>query len=160
MPNFKSQNVSRQNPAPVPVAQEDITVREKITLTAAQVAINNVLELAVLPANCVPVDYVLIADDLDSGGSPTSTIDLGILTTALDAVSTAAADGGDEWVDGSNLTQAGGILLATASKAANEVLGAVQPAGVDRVVGVKLMTASATPAAGSITLQMTYRSTR
>jgi hypothetical protein len=110
-----------------------------------------------LPADCVPVGYVLNVSDLDSGGSPAVTLDLGILNEAGTAISTADEDGGDEWVDGSTLGQGGGILLHTASKAAYDVVGAVEAVDVDRVVAVVIPVGAATGADGTIELELFYK---
>ncbi len=159
MATIKTQNASGVNPAPIPVAQEDVTVFEELSLLAAQVANNNVLQMMILPAGCVPVGYILQSSDLDTG-SPTVTVDLGILNEAGDAISTAAADGGDEWLDGSTLPQAGGIALHTASATTFSVLKDVQPSDEDRVVAVVFKSAAATPAAGTVGLELTYRTVR
>lgn len=160
MATLKTENASGVNPAPVPVAQEDVTVHEEKALLAADVAINNIVQLAILPAGCVPVGYVLEADDLDTDGTPAITLDFGILNDAGDGISTDDADGGDEWIDGSTLAQAGGIALHTASKALYDVLKNVQVADVDRIVAVKIATAADAAQAGSIGLDLTYRSAR
>lgn len=157
MATIKSKNVLGTEPAPVPVAQELVTVRVDVDLTAAQVVSGNVVQLAVLPAGCVPVSYVFESTDLDTNVSPTATLDLGILADSGTAISTAAADGGDEWIDGSTLPQAGGIALNTASKALYDVVKAVQASDEDRVVAAVFASAVATAAAGKVSLELTYK---
>lgn len=157
MATIKSKNVQGLEPAPVPVAQELVNVRIDVALTAAQVANGNVVQLAVLPAGCVPVSYVFESTDLDTNVSPTATLDLGVLNDAGTAISTAAADGGDEWIDGSTLPQAGGIALNTASKALYDVVKAVQVSEEDRVIAAVFATAVATAAAGTVSLELTYK---
>lgn len=159
MATIKTQNASGVNPAPIPVAQEDVTVFEELALTAAQVANGNVLQMMILPAGCVPVGYILQSTDLDTG-SPTITFDLGILNDAGTGISTAAADGGDEWLDGSTLPQAGGIALHTASATTFGVLKDVQASDEDRIVAVLIASAVATPAIGTVGLELTYRASR
>jgi hypothetical protein len=159
MPTIKTQNASGVNPAPIPVAQEDVTVFEELSLLAAQVANGNVLQMMLLPAGCIPVGYALRSTDLDTG-SPTITFDLGILNAAGNAISTDAKDGGDEWIDGSTLPQAGGIVLHTASAGAFDVLHDVQASDVDRIVAVVMATGAATAAAGVVGLELTYRTVR
>lgn len=136
-------------PAPIPVAQEDLTVKGKVTLTAAQNAVNNILALAVLPADCVPVGYTLEASDLDTNGAPAILLNLGILNQAETAIETAL-------LTGSNIGQAGGIALHHASKATYDALDGVAAVGYDRVVGVVIATGAATPAAGTVQLELRY----
>lgn len=159
MATIKSDNASGANPAPVPVAQEVVSVYEDIALTAGQVVNQNVIQLCILPANCVPVSYVLQSTDLDTG-TPTITFDLGVLNDAGAAISTAAADGGDEWLDGSTLPQAGGIALSTASATTFGVLKDVTPVNEDRIIAVLIASAVATPAAGTVSFEFNYRAAR
>jgi hypothetical protein len=153
----KSSTVSNQTPAPVPFDQATVTVVETINLTAAQVAANNVIELGILPAGCVPISYVLAADDLDSGA--TVTMDLGIVNSGETAISAATADGGSKWVTASTLAQAGGLLLSTASKAAYDIVKAVTPVDANRIVGV-VFPAGSTGQAGKLRLELSYAPAR
>lgn len=153
---IKTENVSGINPAPVPIAQEVVTVRERITLTTAQEVTGNVLEFAVLPANCVPVGYKLRSDDIDSVTGVT--LDLGIINAGETAVSASVADGGSKWVTASTLGQAGGLLLDTASAAAWKIPGDVLPSSANRIVGVVFAAGPTTPVAGMIELEFSYRS--
>lgn len=157
METIKSKNVLGQEPAPIPAGQELVTVRIAVALAVGEVLAGNVVELAVLPGDCVPVSYVLESTDLDTNGAPTITADFGIVNEAGTAISVLAADGGDEWIDGSTLPQAGGIVLNTASKAAYDVLKAVQDVETDRIVGVVFATGAATAAAGTVSLELTYK---
>jgi hypothetical protein len=156
MATIKSNIANGSEPAALPVAQEVVSVRIAVSLLAAQVIANNVVELAVLPADCVPVGYVVNASDLDTG-TPTVAFDFGILDEAGTAISTAAEDGGDEWIDGSTLAQGGGIVLHTASKDAYDIIGAVEPVDVDRTVGIVFGVGAATGAAGTIELELFYK---
>jgi hypothetical protein len=144
-------------PMPIPVAQEDVSVYVEVPLSTAQIDAGTVLDMLILPADCVPVGYALTATDLDTNGSATITLDLGILNADEDAISTDTADGGDEWLDGSTLAQAGGIALHTASRSTFAVLKSVQPVDEDRHVAVVISTDAATAAAGTIGLELTYR---
>lgn len=144
-------------PAAQPMGQETITQPVSVAIGTADLTLNDMVEMWVLPAGCVPVGYELDATDMDTG-TPAIAFDFGILNDAGDAISIAAADGGDEWIDNSTLAQAGGIVLHTASAAASRVLAAVQPVDYDRKVGVKIMTAPATAAAGTFSGRLAYRS--
>lgn len=136
-------------PAPIPVAQEVLSAKAKVVLTAAQVAAANVVTFVVLPADCVPVGYVINSDDLDSGVAAL-TFDFGILNAGETALDTTL-------VSGSTLGQAGGLLLHTASKAAYDLLSGVAADDVDRMVGLKFVVAAGTAAAGDIEVELLYK---
>jgi hypothetical protein len=168
MATKQSLTCSGSKPAPIPTGMEEINVRESVATTAADIAINNVVQLLVLPANCVPTEYLLDITDLDTG-TPAILLDFGLLTTSVNAsgqrvngttISIAAADGGDEWIDNSTLAQAGGIALDTASAALHRVLMAVTPVDYDRVVAVVVAVAATGALAGTIACELGYRAAR
>lgn len=142
---------------PTPSGPEVVTVYTEVALTAAQVAAGNVVQCFDLPANCLPVGYAINNDDLDSGATPTLVADFGILDAAGVAISIAAADGGDEWIDGSAALQAAALTLHTASRASFDVLKSVQKSDVDRIVALVIMVAPATAAAGGVGVEFSYR---
>lgn len=158
MATIKSKYASGKVPMPIPSGVEVVAVKAAVALTAAEVVNGNVIQLAILPGDCVPVGYILKSDDLDTNGVPTITADLGILNAAGTAISILAADGGDEWIDGSTLPQAGGIALHTASAAAYNVLQAVTPDPEDRIVALVIASAVATAAAGTVQVELFYKS--
>jgi len=149
MAKIESLYGSGKLPAPIPVAQEVLSAKAKVVLTAAQVASGNIVTFVVLPADCVPVGYVINADDLDSGVAAL-TFDFGLLNAAETAIET-------ELVANSTLAQAGGLLLHTASKAAYDLLSGVAVDDVDRVVGIKFDTAAGTAAGGDIEVELLYK---
>lgn len=157
MATIKSKYRNGELNMPTPSGPEVVTVYTEVELAAGDVAINNVVQMFVLPANCVPVGYAINNDDLDTNGSPTLTADLGILDSTLLVVSTAAADGGDEWLDGSTALNAASLTLHTASKATFDVIKQVQKSSTDRIVAIVLKTASATAAAGTLGMEFSYR---
>jgi hypothetical protein len=142
---------------------ETITQYEEVAVATTDIEVNDIIHLCILPANCVPTGYVLDSSDLDNGGTA-AVLDFGIITSAANtdgtAISTAANDGGDEWIDGSTLAQAGGIALDSASAALWRVLRDVQPVNYDRKVAVVVAVAPTTPQAGTIACQLSYRAAR
>lgn len=158
MPTIKSKVATGVTPTPVPSAQEVMSLRVSVALTAGFVIAANVVELVNLPAGCVPVGYVINADDLDTNAAPTVAFDFGILNDAGLLVSTGANDGGAKWVTASTLAQAGGLLLETASKAAYGVIGAVKAVDANRKVGIVFTAGALTGAAGNIELELFYKS--
>jgi hypothetical protein len=93
---------------PQPADSSEVTVRVTAGIVGTG-AINDVIKLAKLPADCVCTGWILEGDDLDSGTNLLTT-DLGILNAAETAVSAAAADGG-KWLTASGaLTGAPGYV--------------------------------------------------
>lgn len=156
MAKIKSKYRSGELNMPTPSGPEVVTVYTEVALTSAQVANGNVIEFFELPAGCVPVGYAINNDDLDTGGTA-MTADFGILDTAGTAVSTAAADGGDEWIDGMTTLTGAALTLHTASRAAFDVLKSVQKSERNRVVGIVINGAPTTPAAGGVGVEFSYR---
>lgn len=103
--------------------------RDVAAPTAAPTA-NDTQELAVLPAGCVPVGYLVNVPDLDTGA--TFTFSLGFLNTGKTDLSTAAAEGGAVLASAKTTAQAGGLLVPEATS-----LLAVQPVNYDRYFAVK-----------------------
>lgn len=157
MATIKSEYVNGKKPQPIAVAQEVVSAYVEVVLTAAEVAINNVVQCFVLPAGHIPVGYAISNGDLDSNGVPTLTADFGILTAAGTAISTVAADGGDEWLDGSTAVQSASLTLHTANKTAFDTLYNVQASDEDRIVAIVFPTAAATAAGGTIGVELQYK---
>lgn len=132
--------------------------RAEFSATTA-LAANDVIEMGPLPAGCTVVQVILDSDDLDSNGSPTITLDVGLLTGDYGALLDGAGakrdlinTGSPEIFAASNVAQAGGVatpVLKTAYRIAE--------AGVDQSVGIKVHAGAATAAAGKIGLTVIYR---
>lgn len=128
----------------------DLVVNEFfIDLTAAQVANGNVFDVGILPAYHTVVDMILMPDDLDTNGTPTITLDVGLLSgTPGDATSDRTI--GAEFFSGDTGARTGALArmsLASGFK--------VKPTESDRSIGVKVAAAVATAAAGRIRLLVT-----
>lgn len=114
-------------------AGQAVAVRGKYAV-AANLALNDVIQLVTLPAGAVIEDLVLDIDPLDTNGTPTTVLQVGVLNSAGTGIS-------------------GPVLLATTgaqSKAAG-VLRAVledalrvEPSPVQRQIGALVQTAAAT----------------
>lgn len=150
-------------PAAVPMGSEEVCAYTDVAIATTDLDLADVIQLAILPANCVPEGYVLDMTDMDS--TTTLAVNFGLLGTTVASngqrtdnatVSTAAADGGAAWAAASTLGQAGGILLHTASAAAFRVLKDVTPVNYDRKVALVVSTAG-TAVAGTASLQLKYR---
>jgi hypothetical protein len=128
-------------PAFTPSTTQITAQRGAMTAVTADVALNAVGALLILPAGCVPVGVYM-----DGEGSPAC--DVGIINDAETALSNAAADGGGNWA---SALAANGAQL-TLSKNMMRVL----PSTTDRKVGVRFTTAGS---AGIFGLTMLYRQT-
>lgn len=140
-------------PMPNPKGSEVVNVRLVYdSAVEGALALNDVVELGLLPEGCVPVDWILDVSDLDSNGSPAIVMSVGILTAAKTAISTATADGGAAWATGLTTAQAGGMVRPT-----TRPTYLTQPSTSPRSVGVLISTAAATFQAGTLALNLSYR---
>lgn len=156
MSTKKSNHVKGIIPTPNPSGKEVISVYESLALATSDIDLADVVQYFVLPAGCVPVGYAIGATDMDVG-TPLLTANFGLLNTAETAISTAAADGGAAWIENLALSGAAALTLHTASKAAYDVLKAVTASAVDRVVAFVVSAAATTPAAGTLTVEFSYK---
>lgn len=127
--------------------------RFAINLQAADLALNTVGAVGILPAGAIPMFLEIDATDMDSNASPTLAFSLGVVNDAETAISTATADGGAAWLTGRQEGGAAGVsgLLTSAA------MRAVQAAKTDRKIGVQITTAAATPVAGTLGVTLYYR---
>jgi len=132
-------------------AGHTVTMRFSIALTTAQLVTGNIIELAPLPAGCVPVGVTLDSDDLDSGTA--ALLDVGIMSGAF-GDNDAARTCGAEFISQSNVAQAGGVVRPTLVSAYRQAA-----ANTDRSIGVKIQTQPGTPVAGTIGLTVSLATT-
>jgi hypothetical protein len=151
MANIKSDYAAGKLPSKIAQGGEVVALYYEINLAAAPV-LNDTIELGPLPGGHVPVDYTLDCDDLDTNGTPTIALSLGLLNSGKTDLSTAAADGGAVWASGITSAQAGGF-----TRNAGRILNAVQAAETDRAIALKVTTAAATFAAGKARLTVLAR---
>jgi len=117
-----------------------------IDLTADQVANGNFFDVGILPAFHTVVDMVLIPDDLDSNGTPTVALDVGLVSgTPGDADSNRTI--GAEFFSADIGARTGALSRMSLASGFR-----VQPVGYDRSIGVKVSAAAATAAAGRVRL--------
>jgi hypothetical protein len=159
--NASNDYLTGRAPVRTPAGIEDVSVRYALTLATSEEATNQIGEIGILPAGCVPIAAALDADDLDTNGTPTAAIDIGLSNAAVannlqakggTAISTAAADGGAAWAAGLTTAQAGGQTMIT-----SKALSRVTPVAWDRYILLKFATGSATAAAGTVGLTLSYR---
>jgi hypothetical protein len=134
-------------------AREIYTVTSKVTLDD-QVDTNDMIGLAILPANCIPVDCALYSTDL---GTDEILVDVGILNTAEDDLVPSSL-----LVDGSEICRAGGLarmddyecVFAPATWLAEATCPDLS---AEKTVALKVMTKATTPASGTLYFKLDYR---
>ncbi|WP_331373763.1 hypothetical protein [Sinorhizobium chiapasense] len=127
------------------IAGAATAVRFAHQLSAAPSA-GDILELAMIPAGTRVVEMILDSDDLDTNGTPTLTMDVGLMSGSFGDEDQARTCGA-EFFSGSSVAQAGGSerpSLKTAFRTGKS--------NVDRSIGIKFPNAAATFAAGTIGL--------
>ena len=139
-------------PALYPSGSEVVAVRFAVALTTADLVVNRIGEIGVLPAGCVPVAMIVDSDDLDSNGTPTLAMSIGVLNAAGTALSTTTDDGGAVWAASVTTGRASGMDFPT-----SRALQRVNPTSTDRKIGVTVTTAAATAAAGTFGVTLLYR---
>ena len=125
----QSEAVSGSRPAVYPAAAGELLVADaSIEATEAQLALNALLGLVILPAGCVPVDFTLIEDDLDTSTNLVQAV--GVLNSTEDDLVANT-----NFLTGSTIGRAGGFARATAIPDALKA-----PSASDRVIAVKTTT--------------------
>lgn len=124
-----------------------VVVAKRATVSVpADLAADDVLEMILVPPGHRVVDLIVDSDDLDTNGTPTIALDVGFMTgTPGVADSTRTVD--QTFMVGSAVAQAGGIARPTAKTAMRDT-----PNDSIRAIGIKVATAGATKAAGTIGL--------
>lgn len=139
--------LSINHPA-ISLSQAGQTVEEIGEHTApVTLAADDTIALCKLPAEHIPVDFMLQSADLDTHGTPTITVTVGIMNAA-----------GDDLVASTNFLTASTVCQAGGVARANVVDGLqLASSNTDRVVGLKVITAGATKAAGKVRGVLRYR---
>ncbi len=135
--------------APYPSQSGVVTAHRFAMPAPVGLALDDILEIAVLPPGYRVLDVILDTDDLDTGGSPALVFDVGFMSGEVGSL--GARTCGDEFLDGVTTGQAGGVVRPTLTKAFRTGVS-----NVARSIGIKAATAGATPAAGTIGLTVYY----
>lgn len=142
-------------PMPDPMGSEVVSLRVSAVINGTG-AINDVIPMCKLPAQCVPIDWEIDSDDLDTGTSVLA-VDFGVIVAG--AVSGTAANGG-KWLTASTGLAAAAFLERRAQTAAVVTAFARMTADVaERSIGFVVTTAGngASTANGILGLKLTYR---
>ena len=112
--------------------------------TTTSLAANDLIKMAILPAGYVMTGGYLASTDIDTNASPAVTMTVGLMD-----LGDTALDSGTDFLTASTVGQAG--TLAAFSTGLTQ-----GPFTVDKIVAVKVVTAAATKAAGTVTCQIEY----
>ena len=132
-------------------AGEVMVMEEKVALPDTLTS-DDIVKFGYLPAGCVMTDMIVAADELDTHGTDTLRINVGLLNST-----------GDDLVAGSLMVTAmnadAAVNVARAGAVVTDVamLDPVAPTQTDRVVAAKITAAAATAAAGDLRVKMFYR---
>lgn len=153
---------------PVPSADSFglVAVRFTLAMATADLALNSIGQIGVLPAGAEPVEVFIDGTDMDSGaGAAVYQIGIGNLAlqdaagaVSADAkntlISTIAADGGGAWGDTSTAvaTAFDKRMTRTLNNMAN-----VTAKNYDRAIVAKVTTAPSTAVAGTLGVTLFYR---
>ena len=141
---LKSVNVAGARPAVYPDEAGKVLVSDgSYEITAALNVDEQTIALCSLPAGCIPLDFTVVVDDLDSGAG--IVIDGGAIASAEDSVDQVM-------ISASIVGQAGGIARAT-------LFPVVTPAETETLFGVHITTGPGGAQAGTIRGILIYRST-
>jgi len=141
---LKSTNVTDARPAVYPDEAGKVLVSDgTYEITAAENVDEQTIALCSLPAGCIPLDFTLIVDDLDSHGTPAIVVDGGGISATEDSVDRIM-------IPASTVAQAGGVARST-------LFPMVAPVDTETLFGMHITTAAGTAAAGTIRGILTYR---
>ena len=141
---LKSTNVAGARPAVYPDEAGKVLVSDgTYGITAAENVDEQTIALCSLPAGCIPLDFTLIVDDLDSHGTPAIVVDGGGISATEDSVDRIM-------IPASTVAQAGGVARST-------LFPMVAPVETETLFGMHITTAAGTAAAGTIRGILTYR---
>jgi hypothetical protein len=105
-------------------------------VTDATLAAGDIIELGTIEAGVKPFNVTLLSDDLDTNGTPTITLTVGILNAAKTDIDAAATS---TFIAASTVAQTGGHAAATT---ANAYLSGAS--NVPRKLGIKVVAGPAT----------------
>lgn len=158
-----------RRPPDIARAQGDVqTVMGVLTFASGlNLAVNDVIELAILPADHVPLDFVLVTDQFDSNAATTLAGNLGVMSGAVaDAARIQTAVGTEfgaaiKWggTAGSLAKPGyanGGANVLTNAMYATNVLGVAPSSTADRSIGMAITALAATNPATARTLRFAF----
>lgn len=134
---YQTSVATRRTPARVDAGPCLVSMRALFPVRTA-LAANDIIEALVLPADCVLVDAVLDASDLDSNASPTLVYDVGLMSGPVGKIDLARSVGA-ELFDNATTGQSAGLARASLRTIVSQMAS-----DKNRSIGIKIGTAAAT----------------
>lgn len=147
-----NQYITGNKPARTPSGPEICAMRFTLAMATADLALNTIGQIGVLPAGCVPVDVIVDGTDMDSGAAA-MVLQVGVWDGASASLSTAADDGGAHW----GVTTAVNTSFQQRLTQNGNAMATVNPTQTTRKLGVKVATAPTTAVAGTLGVTLLYR---
>lgn len=133
---YKSKTAQGQVPVPSLMFGLIAGILYEFATPSVALAAGDIIALGPISPGVKPVDVQLITDDLDTNGTPTITLTVGVLNAAGTDIDAAATS---TWIAASNVGQTGGIARAST---ANVYLSGAS--ATERQLGVKVVAGPAT----------------
>lgn len=150
MPTFTATSFGQNIMSPQS-AGEVMVMEEKVALPDTLDA-GDFVKFGYLPAGCVMIDMIVAADELDTHGTDTLRINVGLLNaTGDDLVAASLMVTAMKTNAAVNVVRAGAVATDVA------MLDTIAPTQADRVVAAKITAAAETAAAGDLRVKMFYR---
>lgn len=144
--------ITGSKPVRTPSGPEICAMRFTLDMATADLALNSIGQIGVLPAGCVPVDVLVDGTDMDSS-TAAMVLQVGIWDGSGASLSTAAADGGAHW----GVTTAVNTAFQQRLTPNVNSMASVTKTDADRKLGVKVTTAPTTAVAGTLGVTLLYR---
>lgn len=112
-------------------------------VAAVGLAATDVIEMVVLPAGYVATGVKLAVEDVDSNGTPTITVDCGVVSGVPGVIDNARTCGTEAFA-ASTVGQTGGVQVDNKAD-----ISLLAPSTVDRAIGLRIGTAAATLTVGA-----------
>lgn len=157
--------ITGRKPVPTPQGAEVVATRFTLALGTADLALNDIGQIGILPAGCVPVDVFVDGTDMDSS-TAAMVFQVGIgnasLKDAAGAVSadvanslmsTVAGDGGGHW----GVTASQNAAFNQRLTANGNAMALVTKSELNRGIVLKVATAPTTAVAGTVGVTVLYR---
>ena len=139
-------------PVRVPSGPEICAMRFELAMATGDVDLNDIGQIGVLPAGCVPVDVTVDFTDPDAS-TAAIVMQVGIWDGSGASLSTATADGGAHW----GVTQASTAAATQKLTLNGRAMASVTKTDTDRKLGVKVTTAPTTAQAFTLGVTLLYR---
>jgi len=146
----ESENVKSGRPPASPHSAGEVYVSAGQYEVSALLAADDLIGLAVLPAGCMPVDFMLATADLeDSSATPAITLTVGILNDDEDDIVANS-----NFITTDTVGQAGGVQRANLAT----FLASIDvDEDDDRIIVAKVVTAATDPKVGTVYGNLLYR---